>query len=614
MTSGEDTPGSSYPDALPDALTPPRPQIEVLEIDAYPPELAPHGSITKDDIAADPILRDLAEGENLRYSGLGPRLSKSAALRMGLKWEDPREHRRVSGEEVPVNFDNVPGHKRVGLALNVSSLAEPSVAPRLNRAAMLRAGKTVEEVEVKDRAEMAAINKARGAAERAERRKSLPRPTSLLLPAQLPRQNRAALLRAGQNLGKARPYDAREMAENAARNKAREAAEYAERRRTIQVPASLSAPAVAPRANRASLLRTGPESGAPPRPPRSNMRPVSALSNTSASSRSTSGNSFKTAGDRALAGKLEAANAAAEKAKAEAERKENAARRRQTMAALPTGEAAGPAALTYNEEKAAAERAALRRIAAKREEEARLAAEKAAQDRADRERIEKRRSMTLGRATGLSAAHAIKEVPEPEPESETADEREARERVFRRQTFGTAPPSMGVALQRESMVSADMRNHDSVRSPERRNRDSLRSLNNPTIPPRPNRSSLLLERDGQGVALSRISSTANTRSRSASNAASERSDAGIKTSSPKKRAPMTTPSKFIAPRPAPPPPRGRPVSTINFALPEVRREEKKTGLLGRLLNRNSVIGAPASRPGMGSNKRASVISAPSPQL
>ncbi|GMK59291.1 hypothetical protein CspeluHIS016_0703060 [Cutaneotrichosporon spelunceum] len=592
----------------------------------------PHGGITPDDIADDPILRDLAEAENFRYSGLGPRLSKSAALRMGLKWEDPRDHRRVSGEEVPVNFDNVPGHKRVGLTVNVSSLAEPSLPPRLNRAAMLRAGQTVEEVEVKDRAEIAAINRARGAAERAERRKALPRPTSLLLPAQQPRQNRAALLRAGQTLEQARPYDAREMAENAARNKAREAAEYAERRRTIQVPASLAAPAITPRTNRASLLRTGPEGGTParpPRPPRSNMRPMSAIPSTPGSSRSASGNSFKTAGDRALAGKIEAANAAAEKAKAEAERKEKAALRRKTMAALPTGEAAGPAALTYNEEKAAAERATLRRIAAKQEEDARRAAEKAAQDRADRDRIEKRRSMTLGRTTGLSAAHAIKEVPEPEPEPETDEEREARERVFRRQTFGTAPTSMGAALaQRESVRypeeqnidpvhSPEMRNRDSVRTPDGRNWDSVRSLNNPpTIPPRANRSSLLRERDGQNVALSRISSATctETRSRSVSNAASDRSDAGIKTSSPKKRVPMTTPSKFVAPRPAPAPPRGRPVSTISFALPEVRREEKKTGLFGRLLNRHSVIGAPSSRPGMGTNKRASVISAPSPQV
>ncbi|KLT39767.1 hypothetical protein CC85DRAFT_330452 [Cutaneotrichosporon oleaginosum] len=592
MTSGEDTDN-------PEQTTPPRPDVEVL----YPPELAPHGDITTDDIAADPILRDLAEHDNLRYSGLGPRLSKSAALRMGLKWEDPRDHRRVSGEEVPVNFDNVPGHKRVGLALNVSSLAEPSVAPRLNRAAMLRAGQQPEGVEVKDRAEMAAVNKAREAAERAERRKSLPRPTSLLLPSQLPRQNRAALLRAGQTLETARPYDAREMAENAARNKAREAAEYAQRRRTIQVPASLAAPAIPPRANRASLLRTGGDAP-PPRPPRSHMRAISSMSNGSGSSRSASGSSFKTAGDRALAGKIEAANAAAEKAKAEAERREKAARRRQTMAALPAGEAAGPAALTYNEEKAAAERAALRRIAAQREEEARREAEKAAQDRADRERIEKRRSMTLGRATGLSAAHAIKEVPEPEPEPETAEEREARERVFRRQTFGTAPPSMGAALaaQRDSMPPPP---------DPRPSRDSLRSLNTPAVPPRANRASLLRERE-QGTALTRITSTAtaSTRSRSGSTAASERSDAGIKTSSPKRApAPMSTPAKFVAPRPAPAPPRGP--ATISFALPEVKREEKKAGLLGRLLNRNSV-GAPASRPGLG-NKRASVISAPSPQ-
>lgn len=45
--------------------------------------------------------------------GLGPRLTKSAALRQGLKWEDPRDIRRMTGEgEVPVVFDNVPGHKR----------------------------------------------------------------------------------------------------------------------------------------------------------------------------------------------------------------------------------------------------------------------------------------------------------------------------------------------------------------------------------------------------------------------------------------------------------------------------------------------------------------------
>lgn len=146
MTSGEDTPGSNHPDALPDGvhvLTPPTnpaPEIEILEgrrstsqdgEHTYPAELATHNdAITKDDVAADPILNDLADSQgsgssfrsrpapdSTHYSGLGPRLSKSAALRMKLKWEDPREQRRVSGEDVPVNFDNVPGHKRAGLEL-----------------------------------------------------------------------------------------------------------------------------------------------------------------------------------------------------------------------------------------------------------------------------------------------------------------------------------------------------------------------------------------------------------------------------------------------------------------------------------------------------------------
>lgn len=60
--------------------------------------------------------------------GLGPRLTKSAALRQGLKWEDPRDVRRMTGEgEVPVVFDNVPGHKRTNLGLvSVRSGVRPS--------------------------------------------------------------------------------------------------------------------------------------------------------------------------------------------------------------------------------------------------------------------------------------------------------------------------------------------------------------------------------------------------------------------------------------------------------------------------------------------------------
>lgn len=265
MTSGTESPSIGHADAVPDVLvqTPPNDLLPAFEQLA----ISNDQTITKDHIA-DPILRNLADQQtDTRFcaqpapsstyeEGLGPRLSKSAALRMGLQWEDPRETRRVSGEEVPVDFDNVPGHKRSNLDLvrtggiiadkqHVAALAEPIVAPRQNRAAMLRAGQVPVEKEVRDRAEIAAANKAREAAERLEKRKSVQLPASLLapLPENLPRQNRAALLRARQPVEDT-ARTPQEMAENAIRNKARDAAERAERRRSIQAPASLAAPAI----------------------------------------------------------------------------------------------------------------------------------------------------------------------------------------------------------------------------------------------------------------------------------------------------------------------------------------------------------------------------------
>ncbi|PWZ00149.1 hypothetical protein BCV70DRAFT_105641 [Testicularia cyperi] len=41
-------------------------------------------------------------------------------------------------QRVPVNFDNVPGHKRQSLSLKISSLAAPTVVPRQNRASLAR--------------------------------------------------------------------------------------------------------------------------------------------------------------------------------------------------------------------------------------------------------------------------------------------------------------------------------------------------------------------------------------------------------------------------------------------------------------------------------------------
>lgn len=119
------------------------------------------------------------------------------------------------------------------------------MAPRQNRAALLRAGQIPEEKEVRDRAEIAAANKAREAAERLEKRRSVQLPVSLLAPVAefQPRQNRAALLRAGLPVEDA-SRTAEQMAERALKNKARDAAERAERRRSLQAPASLAAPVI----------------------------------------------------------------------------------------------------------------------------------------------------------------------------------------------------------------------------------------------------------------------------------------------------------------------------------------------------------------------------------
>ncbi|KAL1413434.1 hypothetical protein Q8F55_001201 [Vanrija albida] len=219
--------------------------------------------------------------ETTYIDGLGPRLTKSAALRQGLQWQDPRDMRKVSGEDVPVDFTDVPGHKRTGLALTVASLAEPTLQPRQNRAAMLRAGHIPGDAFSPSisRAEIAARNKAREAAERAEKRRSVQLPASLVSPPELaPRQNRASQLRLGQ-APSASPYrDPKEVAEQAVRNKARDAAERAEKIKSVQLPTSLtSSPAIAPRANRASMLRTGTGEvvAPPPIPRRSHLRPVS---------------------------------------------------------------------------------------------------------------------------------------------------------------------------------------------------------------------------------------------------------------------------------------------------------------------------------------------------
>lgn len=49
----------------------------------------------------------------MRDEGVGPRMTKSAALRLGIKWEDKREKNGRDG----MGFENVPGHKRASMGI-----------------------------------------------------------------------------------------------------------------------------------------------------------------------------------------------------------------------------------------------------------------------------------------------------------------------------------------------------------------------------------------------------------------------------------------------------------------------------------------------------------------
>lgn len=92
------------------------------------------------------------------------------------------------------------------------------------------------------------------------------------------------------------------------------------------------------------------------------------------------------------------------------------------------------------------------------------------------------------------------------------------------------------------------------------------SLREPTVAPRTNRSSML--RENKPLSRTNTNATLN----------SDRTDIGIKETSPSKTKAMPTPTRYIQPRPAPAPPSARPVSTISFSLPpkQERTDKEKT--------------------------------------
>lgn len=70
---------------------------------------------------------------------IAPRMSRAASLRLGVEAATPPPRRRLaSTEDAKKTFDGVPGHKR-SETIQVSSVLAPTVAPRSNKSASLRA-------------------------------------------------------------------------------------------------------------------------------------------------------------------------------------------------------------------------------------------------------------------------------------------------------------------------------------------------------------------------------------------------------------------------------------------------------------------------------------------
>ncbi|KAJ6584996.1 hypothetical protein B0H19DRAFT_924646 [Mycena capillaripes] len=71
---------------------------------------------------------------------IAPRMTRATALRLGLPLPAPIKRQPSDGGSDRQTFDGVPGHKRRE-TISVASVAAPTVAPRLNKSAALRASK-----------------------------------------------------------------------------------------------------------------------------------------------------------------------------------------------------------------------------------------------------------------------------------------------------------------------------------------------------------------------------------------------------------------------------------------------------------------------------------------
>ncbi|CEH18894.1 Nucleoside diphosphate kinase [Ceraceosorus bombacis] len=194
-----------------------------------------------------------------------PRLSRAAALRMGVDLPAPPVRKATEAEKNAASNDSIElgiSGLRKAKAQRPTSIAQPTTAPRMNRAAAIRAGielppapvrkPSTEHKKVVDTGVelgISGVPKTKAA-----------RPASIAGPTQAPRMNRAAAIRAGLELPPTAP---RTRAISSATNgtdvsKSSSVGNVGISglpRAEAAKPKSLQAPSVVPRGNRASVAR-----------------------------------------------------------------------------------------------------------------------------------------------------------------------------------------------------------------------------------------------------------------------------------------------------------------------------------------------------------------------
>jgi hypothetical protein len=128
---------------------------------------------------------------------IAPRTSRASLLRAGIVPEKD-ESKRVRGvplskEEMEKTFANVPGHKRT-TTISVASTAAPKIAPRMTRAASLRANGGIEPPPIKKRPSLDVKASFEGVP--GHKRRETISVASVAPPVVSPRLNRSAQLRA----------------------------------------------------------------------------------------------------------------------------------------------------------------------------------------------------------------------------------------------------------------------------------------------------------------------------------------------------------------------------------------------------------------------------------